>query len=205
MEILARAKLLENEEFIPKVNDILSKPDASANLSLMLQMLSMNPEAAPECKDDRKSMRTVMETLSEHAVSTPPTSNIGSPISKGPSPENETSVQDPEIGISFRDVKLEDILADCTPLRKRRAESETKELHVMNTNEHVMNTKDLEKIKSECQAKDLPHKRTGTMDYYSTNDNSLCLKSKSIFRTNSSGISNLKLDSQAMNITKLDS
>lgn len=146
-------------------------------------------------------MRTVMETLSEHAASTPPDSVLPSPISKSASPIDDATANDPEIGVSFRDVKLEDILAECTPLRKRRAESETKELNTKELN--VMSTNDLEKIKSECQAKGLPHKRTGTMDYYSTSttDASLCLKSKSIFRNNSSGYSNLKFDSQGMNIT----
>lgn len=120
--------MLENEDFIPKVNEILAKPDASANLALMLQMISMNPDMSPTAEDVRRSMGTVMETLSEHAASTPNTSELPSPISKTRSPDNPADISEPDIGISLRDVQLADILADCTPQRNRRAESETKEV-----------------------------------------------------------------------------
>jgi hypothetical protein len=50
---------------------------------------------------------------------------------------------------------------------------------------------------TDSQAAQMPNKRTGTMEYHSTSSTGVTsgLRSKSIFRTNSSGCSNLKFDS----------
>ena len=120
LQILQKAKLLDRDNFLPKVNEILKMPDASANLSMMLQLIAMQAQNEPEAQEINQpmEMEPVMETINELAESTPL-------VSLAPSPAKKTEIighasEGPFIGQSLHDVRLEDILnsASCTPLQQ---------------------------------------------------------------------------------------
>ena len=156
-----------------------------------------------------------METINELAESTPMASLQPSPIKKT---EILQAPEGPVIGHSLHDVRLEDILnsASLTPLQK-----ETNNILIENSycaldnsktgvsvpnnsnwlhkitdtelNSHELEKK-LEHLGSDCKSM-IPRESIGTINSKSTADVSMCLRSKSFYRANSSGCSNLRFDS----------
>ena len=159
-------------------------------------------------------MEPVMETINELAESTPMASLVTSP-NKTKTEINRAS-EGPVIGHSLHDVRLEDILnsASITPLQKENILIENtyyaldhskNDMSVPNNsnwfekitdtelNSHELESK-LNHLGSDCKSM-IPRESIGTINSKSTADVSMCLRSKSFYRANSSGCSNLRFDS----------